>query len=539
MSIQEVEQCAIVKVYHQETKHFPYRPARSLGYMDWDNQPIPFRAYQGAAHIQLPLPEKDRQLPYDALYDKNIASVSTISLASIGTMLALSMGLSAWKKQDSSQWALRMNPSSGNLHPTECYLLLPGFAQRPACLTHYHPYLHVLEEMSTFDPQASAQLCDIGGFGIILTSIAWREAWKYGERAYRYCQLDLGHALAALRYACNLNGWNMTIITQLTEQTLDNFLGFEQFPSVNSEAEHADCLCWISGKDIDAQQISEWLYKQEAPDYQYAPNQLSTHHIDWELISRVQQAAQSTGTDIKQNNNLGKRTQATGQPLSSPYSAEAIIRKRRSAQNFQRGTNQIALATFLDTLAKTLPANACPFDVYPYPTQAHLAIFVHAVSGLDSGLYMFVRNSQHLLLLQQQSAPDFQWQVVQEGFPLYLLQKGDFRSKAQALSCGQAIAGDSAYSLGMIARFDSLLTEDPSMYPRLFWETGLIGQVLYLQAEAFALRGTGIGCFFDDQMHKLLGFSDSHWQSLYHFTVGRPIEDLRVTTKVPYDHLQR
>ena len=36
---------------------------------------------------------------------------------------------------------------------------------------------------------------------VVLSSIHWREAWKYGERAYRYCQHDAGHAIAATRYA--------------------------------------------------------------------------------------------------------------------------------------------------------------------------------------------------------------------------------------------------------------------------------------------------------------------------------------------------
>ncbi|XP_074312593.1 uncharacterized protein LOC141648048 [Silene latifolia] len=36
------------------------------------------------------------------------------------------------------------------------------------------------------------------------------------------------------------------------------------------------------------------------------------------------------------------------------------------------------------------------------------------------------------------------------------------------------------------------------MYPRLFWETGVLGQVLYLEAHAVGNSATGIGCFFDD-----------------------------------------
>ncbi len=74
-------------------------------------------------------------------------------------------------------------------------------------------------------------------------------------------------------------------------------------------------------------------------------------------------------------------------------------------------------------------------------------------------------------------------------------------------------------------------------YRRLFWEAGVLGQVLYLEAEAAGLRGTGIGCFFDDAVHQALGLTDERWQSLYHFTIGGPIEDRRLRTLAPYAHL--
>ncbi|MCK7581941.1 MAG: hypothetical protein MZV65_44195 [Chromatiales bacterium] len=62
----------------------------------------------------------------------------------------------------------------------------------------------------------------------------------------------------------------------------------------------------------------------------------------------------------------------------------------------------------------------------------------------------------------------------------------------------------------------------------------MIGQALYLEAEAAGVRGTGIGCFFDDEMHRLLGLRDRTWQSLYHFTVGGAVDDPRLTTLPPY-----
>jgi hypothetical protein len=92
----------------------------------------------------------------------------------------------------------------------------------------------------------------------------------------------------------------------------------------------------------------------------------------------------------------------------------------------------------------------------------------------------------------------------------------------------------------MVADFARTLEEDGAWaYRRLFWETGLIGQVLYLEAEAAGVRSTGMGCYFDDFVHQLLGIdlSNDAWQSLYHFTVGGAVDDDRLTTLPAYGHL--
>ena len=87
----------------------------------------------------------------------------------------------------------------------------------------------------------------------------------------------------------------------------------------------------------------------------------------------------------------------------------------------------------------------------------------------------------------------------------------------------------------MIADFDaSLQAFGPSFYRHLFWESGVVGQVLYLEAEAAGARATGIGCFYDDPVHDVLGLAGHAFQSLYHFTVGIPVEDARLTTEPGY-----
>jgi hypothetical protein len=105
--------------YHEATKHHFNRFARALGYLDWATQPDPFRRYAGAPLVELPREPLATDVPYSALYDPDSRTPPrSLDAHSIGEFLRCSMGLSAWKQYGTSRWALRVNPSSGNLHPT-------------------------------------------------------------------------------------------------------------------------------------------------------------------------------------------------------------------------------------------------------------------------------------------------------------------------------------------------------------------------------------------------------------------------------------
>src|SRR5439155_843712 len=117
-------------------------------------------------------------------------------------------------------WSLRANPSSGNLHPTEGYALLPvvgAIHDRPG-VYHYAPKEHGLERRADVDPSVWTALMAAfpeDSFLVGLSSIHWREAWKYGERAFRYCQHDVGHALATLRFAAAALGWKLFLLDRV------------------------------------------------------------------------------------------------------------------------------------------------------------------------------------------------------------------------------------------------------------------------------------------------------------------------------------
>ena len=567
--------------YHIQTKHHFNRYARALGYLDWANQPDPFRRFEGAQLIPLPLlkPDEEPLSPaYDAIYQHEAVACQPVSLQSLSRFFEFALALSAWKKGGEMEWALRSNPSSGNLHPTEGYLVLPqidGLDLRPG-LYHYAPKEHGLELRAEFLAEQVALLLapfppDAFLFG--LTSVHWREAWKYGERAFRYCNHDVGHAIGTARIAAATLGWNVALLDGVAQNTVAMLLGTNRTDDfADVEPEHPDCLAviWplrnvkretlgVKRKDVVDIPLSldpAVVKDLAAGKWNGNANRLSRDHgVHWDIIDEAAEGSWKTQAD-KLTISLPTSSAPASDTLHASratndagLNAGQIIRQRRSAVSFD-GTTSISAATFFRMMQLVIPRSdrpqldrPMPWDVWPYDPAIHLLLFVHRVEGLTPGLYVLVRDPKKLLFIQQSMNPELIWSNV-PGCPtdlqLYWLLEGDAKKLAIQISCHQEIAGDSAFSFGMLAEFEGRLREGGAWwYPRLFWESGLLGQVLYLEAEAAGVRATGIGCFFDDPVHEIVGIKGHSFQSLYHFTVGGPVEDGRLMTLQAYHHLNR
>jgi nitroreductase len=361
------------------------------------------------------------------------------------------------------------------------------------------------------------------GFLVGLTSIFWRESWKYGERAFRYCNHDVGHALACLSFSANLQGWNVTYLNAVSDAEIETLLGMDRTRWQEMEAEHPDLLCIVHpGPEADVRRsLSPGIVDGFSElRFEGVPNTLSRERVHWEIIYKTAALVRKPET-AERTFSCPERPFYTGATPS--FSAAEIIRKRRSAVAYD-GQASLTKAQVFTILDRTLPRRGCaPFDAGLGDPCVHLLIFLHAVEGLDPGLYFFLRDEAAFRQIRDASDPGFLWQTVEPGLPLYLLRKGNVRGHATLVSCEQDIAGSSAFSLGMIARFREVMEREPYRYRHLFWETGMIGQVLYLEAEAQGVRGTGIGCFFDDAVHETLGLRTDAYQSLYHFTIPSPL----------------
>jgi SagB-type dehydrogenase family enzyme len=531
---------ALTLAYHQRTKHHLHQYARALGYLDWATQPDPFRTFAAAPRTSLPLLADRLTTPFANLYYPGAVAARPLNVDSIAVLFELALGLSAWKQYCGSRWALRCNPSSGNLHPTEGYVVVPDLPGLPAGVHHYVSRDHCLEHRCAFDP---GSVLPSDTFLIGLSSIHWREAWKYGERAFRYCQHDVGHAIAAVRYAAAALGWSAVLLDHLADDAVVALLGLgdaASFADVKPpDREHPDAVLLLRTSP------AEVVLPSDLPiaDISNAPwvgraNQLSPDHVDWPVIEKVAAATWKPATSPQQPARY--ITLPTLNPTSITTAAK-LIRQRRSCLALD-GTTSITAEVFFAMLDHLLPRPSVPpWDALPWEPNIHAGVFVHRIRGLPSGLYAFERSPTIHDRLQAATHGEFAWKRI-SGCPdhlrLFLLAGGDFRDAAGVVSCHQEIASDGAFSLGMLADFGDN-SRGAGWYRRLFWEAGILGQVLYLEAEAAGVRGTGIGCYFDDVFHDLLGLRGDEFQDLYHFTVGGPVEDPRLTTLPPYAHLKR
>lgn len=531
--------------YHEATKHQFHQYARGPGYLDWATQPDPFRRYEGSPLFLLEKPKADDGILYDHVLDGALPPTRPMTSLCLSTLLFNSLALSAWKRAGSESWALRVNPSSGNLHPTEAYLIcgpVDGLQDSPAVF-HYAPKEHGLELRAVLgaksgDSPATALSPECAILG--LSSIHWREAWKYGERAYRYCQLDVGHALGAISVAAAGLGWQARLMDHLSTEQVAALCGLAG--SEGPESEHADCLVAVfPAGSIARDQLlpagSAALSSLSPSGWQGKPNRLSPSHVRWEIIDDVATACKKPPTGWKPPV-PGSRPGLRAEYSARPFSLAHIVRRRRSAVSMD-GTSFMDKEAFFRALQRLMPSEGCPpFLSLPWLPRVHLAVFVHRVSGLRQGLYFLCRDPGNMAALRRAMQGQFLWQRPDgcpAEMPFYLLLEGDMRKIAMQVSCYQDIAAEGCFSVAMIAELENTLRGGGAWaYPRLFWECGMIGQVLYLEAEAAGLRGTGIGCFFDDPVHGILGLEDRTCQDLYHFTVGGPIEDSRLSTLPAY-----
>jgi SagB-type dehydrogenase family enzyme len=449
--------------YHEVTKHSSASLRRNKHFLNWANLPDPFRHYEGVPVIDLPA---DPPAP-------EVRPVNQSDwIAFLSSLLFYSVSISAAKQAPSGdRYALRVNPSSGNLHPTEFHFACPNG------LYHYRVSSHMLEQRAKGD---------FGTLEFLLTTIVWREAWKYQNRAYRYCLHDVGHAWQSLALAAAAMGCQAQAVGQFDDDAMAKRYGLaeDEWPMLLIEIHGAPAFA--------AAEKNEWMGG--------VPNTLSTEIVRYPLIEEIHAATRITRTvEVAApwpaiENNL---------PLGYARFGE-LVRRRRSALDFRGGSQTIGyeqLMTLLESATRPLNAD------FASENFVQLYLYVHRVSKLAPGVYRYM-----------------------PGTGISSLLLGDQRVVAAGLSLGQDLAGNSCVTFSMIGNLErAAQLHGDRGYRYVHFEAGAIGQRLYLAAEALGFQSTGIGAFFDDSVHDYLGIDrTSGRQVVYHFACGYAVEDDRL-----------
>lgn len=495
--------------YHQATKHTYHSVRANARYLDWHNQPDPFRTYEGAPTIPLPsepgfpgtgtfaaMATLGERIKLPGENTSELREKIQLDPAWLSRLLWHSMAVSAWKKVPGSgaRYSLRVNPSSGNLHPTETYVALRSFAGMVDGLYHYRADQHALELRSgggwtqylarALDvPWASDSLLIVG-----LTSIFWREAWKYGDRAYRYCCHDLGHAIMSVLLAAAALGLPGGAVAHFSDLRLARALDL-------AESDEAPMAFLV----FPSQNASIEIPVQPMQAIAGIPNELSAEEVLYELLLGMHASTilpDSAGSPPRvSTNNPGN---VAGHSLLRGASRDAplgwAVRQRRSALDFDARTPPIELGELEQLLDfATRDWRADWRGNFGSETM-------RAERGSDFvALYLYIHRVRHC------EPGVYRWDALNR--KLEQLYSGNVQRVAAFLSLEQSLAGNSCFTVSMIAD----LREAASVfgnrgYRYAHFEAGAIGQRLYVGAEALGWNATGIGAFYDDDVHRYLGF---------------------------------
>lgn len=484
--------------YHDSTKHSTESLRRNRQVLDWANMLDPFRHYEGIPVLDLPADSPVPEIPaLGLLLGEPVSEPRSLRSAPtfLSQLLFHAAAVSATKTVPAAgyRYALRVNPSSGNLHPTEFHFATRGLDQWPDGLYHYRASSHMAEQraLGDFVTSLDGNACSVV---FVLTSIAWREAWKYRDRAYRYCLHDIGHAWQALALSARAVGCETFAVGHFFDDELAQTCGLsDEWPML---------IVNLSGGVIPiagpGDNTRTW--------FGGTPNQLSEVQIPYPMIDAVHSATKFiTYRNIPRSEPAfhGSGEIQLPSPANSVRPFGEVARTGRSALDFT-GSSQISLAD----LSALLTVTSQPYDAdFATSRFVQLYVYVHRVEGLPRGVYCY-------------------WP---QNAGLELVRSGDQRVMAAGLSLGQSLAGNACVSFSMIADIDrAVRSHGDRGYRYVHFEVGAIGQRLYIAAEALGLRATGIGAFFDDEVHRYLELPSTQGQVVYHFAVGHPVVDPRL-----------
>jgi len=478
--------------YHESTKHSAQSIRDNPHFLDWENQPLPFKIYHDVESIPLPQEQRglDKTTPaaleaISALPDPEIKADVVPDIEILAQVLYLAAGITKVKRYAGGEVYFRAYSNTGALYHIDLYLVTQDLPGLSAGVFQFGPHDFALHQLRAGDFRgvlvaASGDHPRVAHAPAILVSAStyWRNAWKYQARAYRHCFWDSGTLHANLMAIAQAHALQPSVIVGFADALVETLLG------LNPQREAALTLVPLGSSPQDP------AASPSMPTLRLETEPLSASEIDYPQIREIHRASSLENTVdaagwrakppiFKPDPLIGSVRKLRPLPSSElpTESLASVIRRRGSTRAFDasRAMTFEALSTLLRCATSGLDAD---FLVPRMSTLIDLYLIVHAVEGLPPGTYYFRRDNQ----------------------TLELLAAGDFRNESGYLGLSQELPRDAAVNVYCLASLTPILERFGNRgYRAAQLEGGIIGGKLYLAAYALRLGATGL-TFFDDEV---------------------------------------
>ncbi|MBM2836974.1 MAG: uncharacterized protein HW409_1163 [candidate division NC10 bacterium] len=446
--------------YHGATKH-SYWSVRSGGhFLDWETKPSLFKLYPTLPVTPLP---RDVEPP-DA---QALAAVSAfepvedgpLDLGRLAQVLFYCAGLTKKKiYPGGEEHYFRAAACTGALYEVEIYVVssdLPGLA---AGVYHFSPADFALRRLREGDfrgelarAAAGEEAVSRAPVTLILTAIFWRNAWKYGARAYRHFYWNSGTILANLLATTASASISARVVSGFIDARVDRLLG------IDAEREASLCLVPLGAH-------SPAPDPPEVPPIAPETVPLSREEVDYPEIRRIRAASM-----LESDEEIQAWRAAFARPLSPQSGGTRYPLDPLTAISFPQ------LSTILDRSTRGVPTD---FLGGPGTTLLDTYLIANDVEGLPNGAFYFSPSDR----------------------ALELLKEGGFRREAGYLCLEQQLGADASVVVFFLADLSRLLDRYGNRgYAAAQLEAGIVGGKIYLCAYALGLGTTGT-TFYDDDV---------------------------------------
>jgi len=478
------ENSSVALSYHEETKHSELTVRMSAHYLDWDNKPSPFKLFMNLPSIPLPRdfsrPREESLNAIKGLSPKTITK--RIDVGILAEILFFSAGLTRKVSMGTGPYYMRAAPATGALYPIELYVIcgdIPGLA---AGVYHFNPLNFVLVRLREGDYRAelgdaSHEESLTSPVTIALTSLAWRNAWKYGARSYRHWFWDSGVVAANLLATSASEALITKLAMGFVDSEVDRLLGLVK----GKEATVALALIGVG-----LSQQAERIAKATSPlAFEVEPP--SREEVEYPIIWKANEAssfrerteAKGWRQSFKSRTNENRADGPTF-PLrqlkeedSAIPSLEEVILRRGSTRKFARQPISFEqLSTIVQASASIIPLDFLPHG----ETLIDFYFIANEVSGLPSGSYFFDRRANTFVQLKS----------------------GNLRNTSGYLCLEQSLFSDASAVFYLMTDLHHVLSSLGARgYRAAQFEAGIRAGKIYLSSYSLGMGVSG-STFYDD-----------------------------------------